>query len=369
MTAARTRKSTTTAPPPSDTDTPRSDREEQEAGHISTTQMRRLHALLRDHGITGDKTVHDYLNTWLREHDQDPIESRSDLHQTQAVRIIADLEEAEVAHAPTAAALRDLRAPFDEEAIGRLPRSTCGECSKNRGVCNLHPSKARCQTCGNWHNTQATIHIDFVGHADVTARLLEVDPFWSWRMFTAEEFSTIPPEMRKGLWIMLTVCGVSRPGFGDSEGGKGPKEAIGDALRNAAMRFGVALDLWAKGDRQWAHTEKHGAEDAHPDQAPPRAPQQDPPPPAYDGPDVATLLARIDNHAVAAGKTYEEATHRMRTALAQARAGREDVPPLTVAELETVPPELIASWEQQMAAHLRDHPPVAPTGDTTGDPV
>ena len=27
------------------------------------------------------------------------------------------------------------------------------------------------------------------------------------------------------------------------------KVLIGDALRNAAMRFGVALDLWAKGDR------------------------------------------------------------------------------------------------------------------------
>jgi hypothetical protein len=26
------------------------------------------------------------------------------------------------------------------------------------------------------------------------------------------------------------------------------KERIGDALRNAAMRFGAALDLWHKGD-------------------------------------------------------------------------------------------------------------------------
>ncbi len=27
------------------------------------------------------------------------------------------------------------------------------------------------------------------------------------------------------------------------------KECIGDAIRNAAMRFGVALDLWSKADR------------------------------------------------------------------------------------------------------------------------
>jgi hypothetical protein len=38
-------------------------------------------------------------------------------------------------------------------------------------------------------------------------------------------------------------------GYGDAAGKKGPnavKEAIGDAIRNAAMRRGVALDLWAK---------------------------------------------------------------------------------------------------------------------------
>ena len=31
-------------------------------------------------------------------------------------------------------------------------------------------------------------------------------------------------------------------------GGDAIKEVIGDALRNAAMRFGAALDLWHKGD-------------------------------------------------------------------------------------------------------------------------
>lgn len=54
-----------------------------------------------------------------------------------------------------------------------------------------------------------------------------------------------------GLWISLTVCGVTRFGYGDADGktgGNAVKEAIGDALRNAAMRFGAALDLWHKGD-------------------------------------------------------------------------------------------------------------------------
>ena len=54
-----------------------------------------------------------------------------------------------------------------------------------------------------------------------------------------------------GMWIKLTVCGITRLGYGDAESKTGPnatKERIGDALRNAAMRFGAALDLWHKGE-------------------------------------------------------------------------------------------------------------------------
>ena len=54
----------------------------------------------------------------------------------------------------------------------------------------------------------------------------------------------------------MTVCGMTRLGYGDAGGRKGPnaiKEAIGDALRNAGMRFGAALDLWAKGDPDAPH--------------------------------------------------------------------------------------------------------------------
>ena len=60
-----------------------------------------------------------------------------------------------------------------------------------------------------------------------------------------------PAFSSQGLWIRLTVCGVTRLGFGDAQDKKGPnaiKEMIGDALRNAAVRFGAALDLWHKGD-------------------------------------------------------------------------------------------------------------------------
>jgi hypothetical protein len=45
----------------------------------------------------------------------------------------------------------------------------------------------------------------------------------------------------------LTIAGVTRLGYGHADGKQGPdavKETIGDALRNAGMRFGVGLDLW-----------------------------------------------------------------------------------------------------------------------------
>jgi hypothetical protein len=57
-----------------------------------------------------------------------------------------------------------------------------------------------------------------------------------------------------GLWIKLTVCGVTRLGYGHAESkeymdpGAREKEVIGDALRNACMRFGAALELWHKGE-------------------------------------------------------------------------------------------------------------------------
>jgi hypothetical protein len=50
------------------------------------------------------------------------------------------------------------------------------------------------------------------------------------------------------LWIKLTVLGVTRIGVGDAEGQNNLKVMIGDALRNAGMRFGMALDLWSKED-------------------------------------------------------------------------------------------------------------------------
>jgi predicted secreted protein len=127
---------------------------------------------------------------------------------------------------------KKLRAEFPDAQIGILPKPTKKE----------NP-KGKCDVCGGWHGLPA-VHLDYVGHAATCDRLLQVDPDWTWRPFTVEERQQVcatPAE----LWIWLTVCGVTRPGVGD---GQTAKERIGDAIRNAAMRFGVALDLWAKED-------------------------------------------------------------------------------------------------------------------------
>jgi hypothetical protein len=150
--------------------------------------------------------------------------------------------------------LLKLLAPFPEEMVGKLPRIICRACSKNYGQCEEH-KKEKCGECGAI-TTPRHIHLDYVGHADVTRRLLEVDPAWQWEP-VAEDDNGLPlldTDDRGnpvGLWIKLTVLGVTRLGYGScpSSQGDAVKVLIGDALRNAAMRFGVALDLWAKGDR------------------------------------------------------------------------------------------------------------------------
>lgn len=108
----------------------------------------------------------------------------------------------------------ELRKPFPASAIGKLPRGGA--------------------------------KLDFVGHAAVTDRLLSVDPEWNWEPLAADHDGLPLRDAEGSLWIKLTICGVTRLGVSDP--GDTNKVAIGDAIRNAAMRFGVALDLWTKDD-------------------------------------------------------------------------------------------------------------------------
>lgn len=135
--------------------------------------------------------------------------------------------------------LQRLREPFPSHQISLLPKPTSREAKKGR-----------CPECGGWHGLPA-VHLSYVGHAALTDRLLECDESWSWEPVAYGPDGLPLLDKDGGMWIRLTVCGVTRLGYGDAQGKTGPdamKERIGDALRNAAMRFGAALDLWHKGD-------------------------------------------------------------------------------------------------------------------------
>ena len=184
-----------------------------------------------------------------------------------------------------------LRAPFPANTIGKLPRLTCKECIEGRGTCSRH-QRTQCNVCHQWIST-AHLHLDYVGHAAVTDRLLEVDPAWSWepayrdvdpQVLAAACASGNPDVVRQvienspplierrdrfsGMWIRLTVDGTTRLGYAtDDHGGvDANKILISDGIRNAAMRFGVGLDLWSKEDLQ------SGGEDDAPQDSEPVAP-------------------------------------------------------------------------------------------------
>jgi hypothetical protein len=136
-----------------------------------------------------------------------------------------------------------LRQPFPAHQISKLPKPTKAQTDAVR---QDYKKGIRCQLCGAWHHPDV-VHLDYVGHAALTDRLLDCDPNWSWEPCVEPGL----PSPGNGMWIKLTVCGVSRLGYGHADGKSGGdaiKETIGDALRNAAMRFGAALDLWHKGD-------------------------------------------------------------------------------------------------------------------------
>lgn len=76
---------------------------------------------------------------------------------------------------------------------------------------------------------KAGLMLDYVGHAATTDRLLQVDPDWTWEPML--DPAGAPIFQDGGLWIRLTICGVTRPGWGD---GKNVKEMIGDAHADSA---------------------------------------------------------------------------------------------------------------------------------------
>ncbi len=98
------------------------------------------------------------------------------------------------------------------------------------------------------------ITLDFVGHADITRILIEVDPLWSWSPVAWDETTGMPKvHVANGvatMWGTLTVCGKTLLGVATCQANKPDlyKELASDFLRNAAMRFGISLSLWSKAE-------------------------------------------------------------------------------------------------------------------------
>lgn len=162
---------------------------------------------------------------------------------------------------PTGLAL--LRVPFEAHQISKLPKPTKRQTDEVKAD---YKKGIRCKICGGWHHPDVA-HLDYVGHAALTDRLLDCDPEWNWEPLSVAENGAPKLDENGGMWIKLTVCGVTRLGYGHPDGKRGGdaiKEVIGDALRNAAMRFGAALDLWHKGDL-------HAVDDAEPEKPTPPA--------------------------------------------------------------------------------------------------
>lgn len=94
--------------------------------------------------------------------------------------------------------------------------------------------------------------LDYVGHAAVCARLLDVDPAWLWEPDRTPDgrWDVAPSGTDSVLTGTLTICGVTRPcvGIAPTKSFELLKQLQSDAIRNGAMRFGVALDLWSKED-------------------------------------------------------------------------------------------------------------------------
>lgn len=245
-----------------------------------------------------------------------------------------------------------LRQPFKPAEVGKLPRVTCYNCREAKSKnCSDH-QKSKCRDCGNYITT-AHMHLDYVGHAEITDRLLQVDAEWTWEP-VASDASGLPLfDADGGLWIRLTVAGVTRLGYGDAEGKRGPsakKETIGDALRNAAMRFGVGLDLWGAKFEPTEQEERPTTTQAAAPSTTPATSQ--PPPTASAGP---SARARQLMDIVLESTTKDELGSVWRDMAASAK-GEE----ITVAEHD----RLIAAWNtrkdqlfpppatQKMHAHM-----------------
>lgn len=151
-----------------------------------------------------------------------------------------------------------LRAPFPEDQLELKPQPL-SRADQDKGRCEAGDKySADGMFCGGWH--VRAIHLTYVGHAGVTDRLNEVCGEENWSL---EPLALGPdglPVIRNGqLWVRLTIWGVTKIEVGDADGRGGYEEGKviwSDALKRAAMRFGIGTYLWSKSDKAKALIER-----------------------------------------------------------------------------------------------------------------
>lgn len=275
-----------------------------EPGKITSTQQRELHALLRDHGISGDKAVHAYLDTWLAEQDLDPIESRADLPARVAAAIIRHLHDSPpVTYAP-----------------GGLVAALVAIQKELPTVAKTKTARVPMRSGGEYTYTYADL-------ADVTDAALP--------LLTAHQIAWVcwPRQTVNGAGYelvgeLLHVNGESRQGALPLHGND--PQVIGGAMTYfRRYLLGSMLGIVTDDDPD-ARATRGGAPIT----------QQ------WDGPSTMELLAQIDADGQALGMTYEDATEEYRR-----------VKGISLEQLDAVDPWELASYAEHLhgrATHARE---------------
>lgn len=204
----------------------------------------------------------------------------------------------------------DLRAEFPEDDRGLLPRAKFNK-DDPKGECTGEANaRGDGRTCGKYHVLPA-VHLDYVGHAAITERLNKVagPDGWDWEPL-ATDGSHLPLVTNVGgdavLWIRLTIGDVTKLGVGTCSKDRSDRDKvlIGDALRNAGLRFGMALEMW-KRDRYVEEDDDHPAPKAET-----RKPERRPEAPVIDDDHqaaYANVLAFFEGDADKANEAFLKA--------------------------------------------------------------
>lgn len=233
-----------------------------------------------------------------------------------------------------------LTAPFPEDWIEKLPKPVRSR-DEDRGRCDSSRYSADGYLCGKYH--ARSVHLDYVGHAGITMRLNDVLGPGGWDfqpMATTPE--GLPIITRDAFWAKLTlrVDGEEVTKWELAANFSSAQEALGDALRRCAMRFGIGTYLWSKSDH--AALLALGSE---PDPEP--APQAQPEPTPQVGPGEPIHVT--DTRVLLNSTTQEERatlTPWWDQAVAQGQ-----LPPRT--NLEAITPAQ-AVWVRDTIAAIRD---------------